>query len=111
MGRIVVVLGRDPVLEIDAVIKQAWKEKSELVIFTLGWLPLSSEQVRLCEIALEAAGRGVIWLEEKALYDPAEVARLIRDDDRVHLAVSLLEQKRIDAAFRDRRSEAHLSEA
>jgi hypothetical protein len=98
VSRIVVVLGREPVLDADAVVKQAWKENAELVILTLGWLPLSEGQKRICEVALEAAGRGLIWLEERIMYDPAEVADLLRDDDRVHLAVSSLELKRIETA-------------
>jgi len=46
------------------------------------------------------AGRGLIWLEEKIVYDPADIAGLIRDDQRVHLAVSSLELKRVESAAR-----------
>ena len=100
MGRIVVVLGRDPILDIDAVVQDAWKTNSELVILNLGWIPMSTLQQRVCDFALEAAGRGLIELEEKLVYDPADVPRLLREDDRVHLAVSSLELKRIEAVGR-----------
>jgi hypothetical protein len=100
MSRIVVVLGRDPAVDIDALVRQAWKENHELVILNLGWIPLSHEQQRISDTALEAAGRGLILLEEKLVYDPADVPGLIRADDRVHLAMSPMEQKRMEAAAR-----------
>jgi len=106
MGRIVVVLGRDPVIDIDAIIQDAWKTNSELVILTLGWIPMSHVQQRICDQALEAAGRGLVELEEKLVFDPADVPGLLHEDDRVHLAVSSLELKRIEAGGQPMPSES-----
>lgn len=100
MSRIVIVLGRDPNVDIEGLIEQAWKENVELIIYVLGALPMSPGQQRICDAGLEAVGRGSILLEERLVHNPVDVARLIRNDDRVHLTVSRDEMKRIEAARR-----------
>lgn len=102
MGRIVLVLGQDPALDVEPIIRKAWKENLELVVLNLGWVPLSSGQKKICDAALEAAGRGLVWLEEKIIADPADIPGLLREDDIVYLALSLLEQKRMETTGRER---------
>jgi hypothetical protein len=92
--RIVVVLGREAVLDAAPLIETAWRYHLELTILVLG-LPLTPSQQQVCEAGLEAAGRRLIELEERVILDPERVAGLVQSSDRVVLAVSPQERDQL----------------
>jgi hypothetical protein len=98
-ARLVIVLGREPVVDIEQVVRRAWHEKSELVILNLG-LPLTARQQDTIDAAMEAAGNGTIGLEARICYDARQVASNVHPSDEVILALSPRERRRIDKALR-----------
>jgi hypothetical protein len=92
--RIVVVLGREAVLDAAPLIETAWRHHLKLTILVLG-LPLTPSQQQVCEAGLEAAGRRLIELEERAVLDPGRVAGVVQSSDRVVLAVSPQERDQL----------------
>lgn len=101
MSRLVVVLGREANVDMNAMVQEAWKCRVELVIFNLGF-PLTTQQNNAIDIAMEAAGRGVLDLEARITYTIEEAASRIRTDDRVVLAIFGRDRRRFDRAIRRR---------
>ncbi|HEY8201744.1 MAG TPA: hypothetical protein VII47_10350 [Actinomycetota bacterium] len=87
LSRIVIVLGREATLDPAPLIAAAWRRHLKLMILVLG-LPLTPSQQHVCEAGLEAAGRGLLELEERVVLDPRRVAGLVEDSDHVVFAVS-----------------------
>lgn len=101
MSRLVVVLGREADVDMAAIVQDAWRSRVELVIYNVGF-PLTTEQNRAIDVAMEAAGRGVLDLEARITYTIEEAASRIRTDDRVVLAIFGRDRKRFERAVRKR---------
>lgn len=101
MGRLVVLLGREADVDMNAAIQDAWKSRVELVILNLSF-PLTTAQNRAIDVAMEAAGRGVLDLEARIAYTIEEAASRIRADDRVVLAIFGRDRRRFERAVRSR---------
>ena|ERR1041384_7660063 len=101
MARIVVVLGREPDVDMNAVVHDAWQSHSELVILNLGY-PLTDTQHTAIDVAMEAAGRGVLGLEARISYTVSEAIAKIEDEDTVILAVNPREMKKLQRAVEGR---------
>jgi len=84
-----------------AVVHDAWRSRVELVILNLGF-PLTRAQNDAIDVAMEAAGQGVLELEARICYTPEEAAAKIRPDDRVVLALSIAERRAVERSLRRR---------
>jgi len=95
MSRLVVVLGREPVVNVGELVQRAWRERSELVVLNLG-LPLSALQQDVIDGLLETAE--AVEFEALICYDAAQVATSIQPEDRVIFASTPQEQHEIECA-------------
>jgi hypothetical protein len=66
---------------------------------------LTREQNAAIDIAMEAAGRGILDLEARIIYTIDEAASRICADDRVVLAIFGLEKRRFERLVRRRAEE------
>jgi hypothetical protein len=99
MARLVVVLGAEPEVDMERLARDAWEARVELVILNLGF-PLTSAQNAAIDIAMDWAGRGVLELEARISYTPEDAASQINEEDRVVLALSQGEKRRVEKALR-----------
>ena len=101
MTRLVVALGRDARVDMHEMVHDAWQSHLELVILSMGF-PLTREQNAAIDVAMEAAGQGLLELEARICYMPDQAAAKIRPDDRVVLALANGERRALRRALRKR---------
>jgi hypothetical protein len=101
MTRLVVVLGREAGIDMNAMVQDAWKARCELVVYSIGF-PLTRAQNDAIDIAMEAAGRGALDLEARITHTIDDAAALIQPEDRVVLAIFGRERKRFERAVQRR---------
>ena len=103
MTRLVVALGRDARVNMHELVHDAWQSHIELVILSMGF-PLTPKQNAAIDVAMDAAGQGVLELEARICYTPDQAAAKIRPDDRVVLALANAERRALQRALRKRGS-------
>jgi hypothetical protein len=88
LGRIVLVLGEEPCINLEPLVLRASTEGRELVVLSLGW-PVSEHQYLVLNEALDlGAANGRVRLHEQIVLEDCELRSHINPGDEVLMACS-----------------------
>lgn len=97
--RTVLVLGRQPAVDLGAHFAAARAVASDVLIVAVGF-PLSPDQQRVVNDAVALAVESGVWMEARIAYRPRELAEYVHRDDRVQVFADGREERAIGRALR-----------
>jgi hypothetical protein len=98
-GRIALVLGRRPTVDLPEVFARARQAQTDMIILAVGF-PLSARQQEIVDEAIALAVDTEVWLEARIAYRAREVSSWVQRTDEVVLSATGWERRRIGWALR-----------